>query len=342
MLPSTQPPLAVEIIPAPRAPSDMTDAEIGAAAAEAVDKHLSMRAGSIEYAIRAGELLREARRRCDEQGSSWSDWQRRYWTKSVTTAKRYMALALEVQGSSGPRADRLSALLALPSVRAALVDSDYDAGSTREIADMREPGADEDEDANVPTGERMEGPTPAEAATVARLSGQQAQADADRAAGNKQRRDDWRAQKVAEERREKEEETAEQKMARVAQAAADKARQAAELEAINAARDRQPGPEAPKPRPTPPAETLSVGPTCDAMEQLALSVQRRWADLRMEPAPKVEQYGREAMHPRDEAHDYVDEWVKQIPSVLRHLQNLKDEDVKVARYARKQRAGGAA
>lgn len=121
--------------------AEMTDAELGQAAAAAVDEHLAKRNASVEAAVRAGELLREARRRCDEQNTSWTDWLNRYWPKSKTTAKRYMAIALEVQHSSGPRADHVEALLRLPSVRACLTDIGYDAGGDRE--DEQEPETDD-------------------------------------------------------------------------------------------------------------------------------------------------------------------------------------------------------
>lgn len=326
-LPATVPPvvLVAQIIPPPCAPGDMTDRELASAAAEAIEKHLSMRSGSIEYAIRAGELLREAKRRCDAQGSSWADWQRRYWLKSETTAKRYMALALEVQGSSGPRADRLAALLALPSVRAALTDTGYDAGSTRdEPGGLREPGADEDEESDE--------------AVKARLLAQGDKDKAESETERKQRIEDWKARKQAEKRQGLDASEA----ARRAASTADEAKKRAEREremdaeraAVKAAEDRPAGPEAPRPRPPAPVSTemLSAAPTCDAMEQIVLSAQRRWADLRMEPAPMVEQkFGPAVMHPRDEFASYVAEWVNAGPEIIRHLQNMKAEDVKVVR-----------
>jgi hypothetical protein len=333
--------LDVQIIQPPRAPSDMTDAEIGNAAAACVDQHLAMRSGAIEQAVRAGELLLEARHRCREQASSWSDWCRRYWPKSRRTADTYMKVAMEVNPEkSGERAPSMTAdaLLALPSVRALLTSTGHGAGGTRDepeqIAGMREPGADEDEDANTPTGD-MRAPTPAEQATVDRLSSQHSQSDADRAAERLERREEWKAKKRAEERQAKEQETAEQRMARVAQAAADKARMAAEFAAIKAAEDRPAGPEAPRPKPAAPVEVLSVGPDADAMEELVLAIQRRWGLVRMEPAPMVEKFGRMVMHPRDEARDYVAEWVAAGTGTIRHLRDMKDEDVKVARAVKR-------
>lgn len=328
------PVLEAQIIQPPRAASDMTDAEIGQAAAEAINCSLQARADAVEQAIRAGELLCAAKHRCREQGRSWSDWCRRYWPKSRTTAETYIKVANEVNpGLSGRRADNVSKLLTLESVRALLTDAGHAAGGTRELDEpdgLREPGADEDEDANVPAGD-MSAPTQAEQSAIDRLAGQQAQSDAEKAAANRQRREDWKAQKRAEERQEKEEETAEQRMARLAQAAADKARMQAELDAIEEAKNRKPGPEAPRQKPPAPVETLSAGPTCDAMEQIVLSAQRRWSDLRIEPAPMVEKFGRMVMHPRDESLDYVTEWVNAGTEIIRHLQNAKAEDVKVVR-----------
>lgn len=138
-LPDVRPePLVAEII---RQPAEMSDDELGTAAAEAVDAALAARAHGAELALRAGELLQEAQHRCREQGVSWRDWLRRYWPKSRTTALAYLRIAQEVQQDVGRRAD----LLACQSVRQFLTDRGYGAGGTREKSEMREPGADEDE-----------------------------------------------------------------------------------------------------------------------------------------------------------------------------------------------------
>lgn len=142
-------PLDVQIISPPVPASEMSDAELGAAAAEAVERHVAMRDSAIESAVRAGELLREARGRCQRAMSSWAAWLQRYWPKSRQTAQRYMALALEVSQLSGPRAG--GNLLGLPSVRAALTDVGYDAGGTRD--DSSDP--EEQEAKNERTIERL-------------------------------------------------------------------------------------------------------------------------------------------------------------------------------------------
>lgn len=319
--------LEAQIIDPPRAAADMTDAEIGAEASACIDRSLASRADSVEQAIRAGELLRVAKDRCRAQGASWRDWCARHWKKSRKTADTYIAVALEVSPETlGGRAPRVSQALTLPSVRALLTDAGIGAGGTREIDEVREPGADEDEDAP-----GADGLTATERARVNAIKAAEEKAHADKVAARLARRNEWRAKKEAEERQKKEQETAEQRMARLAQAAADRARHEADLRAIEDAKNRPAGPETPKPRPVAPAETLSAGPTCDAMEQIVLSAQRRWADLRMEPAPMVERFGRMVMHPRDEFAAYVAEWVNAGPEIVRHLQSMKAEDVKVVR-----------
>ncbi len=335
--------LEVQIIEPPRAPSDMTDAEIGAAAAEAVERHLSLRSGSVEAAVRAGELLREARHRCETQGGSWRDWLRRYWPKSRQTAQRYMALALEVQQNCGPRAGHSSALLGLPSVRAAMVEIGYDAGSSRDEPEgMREPGADEDEEAPGP-----DGLTSSERATVERIKADEANEKAESDAARKQRIEAWKAKKRAEERQGLDAEEAARRAAAAVEEAgkrADRERQLdADRAAIKAAEDRPRGPEAPKPKPTPQAESgpVSVGPDCDAMEALVLGIQRRWSLVSMEDAPMVEKFGRMVLHPRDESRDYVAEWVNAGAEIIRHLQNMKAEDVKVLRALKRAASVGA-
>jgi hypothetical protein len=140
-------PLDAQIISPPVPPSEMTDAELGAQAAAAVERHLAMRESAIESAVRAGELLREARARCDSNKRSWRDWLTRYWPKSRQTAQRYMALALEVQQISGPRAGRN--LLGLPSIRAALTEADYDAGGARDPSEQDEDERGEEEQATI-------------------------------------------------------------------------------------------------------------------------------------------------------------------------------------------------
>lgn len=132
IVPTKPAPLDAHIISPPVPLAEMTDAELGASAAAAVERHIAMRDGAVEHAVRAGELLREGRARCQRNSSSWAAWLQRYWPKSRQTAQRYMALALEVSQLSGPRAGAASALLGLPSVRAALTEIGYDAGETRD------------------------------------------------------------------------------------------------------------------------------------------------------------------------------------------------------------------
>lgn len=324
---------------------DMSDAELGQAAAVAVDQSMASRADSVEKAVRAGELLRAAKERCRAQGRSWSDWCRRYWPKSRRTADTYIAVALEVNhGEIGGRAPNVSAALTCPSVRALLTDAGIGAGGTRDRSEpdgMREPGADEGEEdlSDAPRGERMEGLTEREQATVDRLSAEQAQSDQERAAERLRKRDEWRAKQEAERRQAMTDEEKARRVALAADAAKQRAEREAELAAIQEAHDRPAGPPPTpqRPRPADADEVRDSGPACADMERLIRAVQRRWELVVLEPAPPVERYGRPAKHPRDEEHDFISEWVNGGAETIRRLRVMAQEDAKIVAQARKRR-----
>lgn len=128
LVPIKPAPLEAQIIAPPVPPSEMTDAQLGAAAAEAVDRATTLRADSTESALRAGEYLMEAKHRCDERKTSFRHWLAAHWPKSRTTALAYIKIAQEVQQDMGRRAD----LLACQSIRQFLTERGYGAGGTRD------------------------------------------------------------------------------------------------------------------------------------------------------------------------------------------------------------------
>lgn len=267
---------------------DMSDAELGQAAAVAVDQSVASRADSVEQAIRAGELLRAAKERCRAQGRSWSDWCRRYWPKSRRTADTYIAVALEVShGEFGGRAPNISAALTCPSVRALLTDAGIGAGGTRDRSEpdgMREPGADEGEDedlSNVPTDPLMREPTERERAEIDRLAREKEDAkerrEAERARKRQEQLDRERAERNKREREQDEEQrgpiTSPDEMARRL-AAQDMVRQ--EREAIEEARKRPEGPPVLyQPPPPPPRGLYTIQEECEQVATAAEALMRR-------------------------------------------------------------------
>ena len=307
--------------------SSALPAELGAEAVKAADLSVAMQNHFVEQAVRAGELLREAKQRCESQGGSFRDWLRRYWPKSRATALSYIAASLEV---GGQRADQT--LLDLPSIRA-LLGPRKKAEAPAEPDGLREPGADEDEDEDDAPG--PDGLTSSERATVERIKAGEEGEKKESEAARRQRIEEWREKKRAEERKGLDAKEAARRAAAVAEEAEKRAERERQLDADRAAmkdaEDRKPGPEAPRAKPPAPVEVLTVGPDADAMSEMVLAIQRRWGLVRMEPAPMVEQYGRMVMHPRDEAHAYIAEWVNAGTEVLKHLVTFKTEDGKVGR-----------
>lgn len=323
------------------APASLTDEQLAAAAVQSHDQAVAMRDGAVEAAVRTGDLLREAQRRCRERGQSWGDWLMRHWPKSRKTADRYVALSYAHEREQSPQVPQISesrvtqktaAVTAHPSVRAALEAIGY--GVERDEPEPEGPS-------NVPTDDLMREPTEAEQATIDRLSADQAKADQERAAKRLRERDEWRAKRQAEERQGLTAEEAARRAAAAAEEAKKRAEREAELAAMKAAEDRDPlkgpPPTKPKPQPADADEIRSVAKDCEAMEQLILGLQRRWGLVLLQAAPKVERYGRVAKHPRDEEHDLVSEWVNGGTEAIRRLKVMAQEDAKVVAQARKQR-----
>lgn len=321
------------------APAALSDEQLAAAAVKSHDQAVAMRDGAVEAAVRTGDLLREAQRRCRERGQSWGDWLLRHWPKSRKTADRYVALSYAHEREQSPQVPQISesrvtqktaAVTAHPSVRAALEAIGY--GVERDEPESEGPS-------NVPTDDLMQKPTEAEQATVDRLSVEQAQSDQERAAERLRKRDEWRAKQAAEQRQAMSDEEKARRVALAADAAKQRAEREAELAAIQEAHDRPPGPPPTKPKPQPAdaGEVRDAGPDCEAMEQLILGLQRRWGLVILEPAPPVERYGRESKHPRDEEHDFISEWVNGGTEAIRRLRAMAQEDAKVVAEARKRR-----
>ena len=233
-------------------PSEMTDAELVDAALKAHEATVSAADSAVEAAVRAGDLLREARRRCEARGVGWSDWLLRNWPKSKRTAERYMALshASQVEQECATRASRTESTLtrlplAHPSVRAALEAIDYSAGGTR----SEEAEAEYDRIASVDADEPQEKDEPAPAAPPQRFP---------------PRGDPNPAQTVA---------SAAAKARHQDEVGRTKEQLAAERAAINEAEKRPEGP--PPQRPKPKVEPYSAKAECDWLAEEALSIGRR-------------------------------------------------------------------